>query len=77
MLNQRLEEIGTSGEQNHLTIAIAWDLLRSVPVGEPNIVNPAVVFDPNKMLMHVAFSENGQHSPFCRVVTLNVKEMIE
>lgn len=76
LLHNRLEEIAASGGQSRLTMDVAWELLRSTTIPE-SIAMHSVVFEPNKMLMHVAFTQNGQHAPLCTKVTLNVTELVQ
>ncbi len=76
LLSEKLNEIVMSGGTTHLTTEKAWVLLEMVAVSGSLLLDSAV-FEPNKKLMHVAFSENGQPAPLCLVATLNVSEMIE
>jgi hypothetical protein len=36
-----------------------------------------VVFEPNKMKMHIAVSENGEHAPFCKKVSFDITELFD
>lgn len=76
LINTTMTGIANSAGQEHLSVDSAWELLKELPVGAPNIIDPAVVFEPNKMLIHVAFEENGQHAPFCTKVTFDVNDLI-
>jgi len=76
LLIGELNEIAVSGGTMHFTTEKAWNLLESVCAGG-GLTLDSTVFEPNKKLMHVAFAENGVSAPSCRVVTLNVAELIE
>jgi len=60
-----------------LTVDQAWELLGQVPAGDGQIIQIAVVFEPDVMLMHVAFGESGTHATGCRRITINVGELLE
>ena len=36
----------------------------------------SVVFEPDKRLMHVAFTEDGKKAPACKKVTLDVAKLL-
>ena len=37
----------------------------------------SVVFEPNKCLMHVAFTKKGKPAPECKPITLDVVELLK
>ncbi len=61
-----------SGVTPPLTIQTAWDLLRDVRNGGDFLTEIAVVFEPEKKLMHVAIAEPGKHAHECSRVTLDL-----
>jgi len=75
LLEDRLTQILESGGAEHLTTETAWNLLAGTPIAE-TVVMHSVVFEPNKMLMHIAFTENGQHAPSCSKVTFDTAELL-
>ncbi|MFC1725286.1 C45 family autoproteolytic acyltransferase/hydrolase [candidate division KSB1 bacterium] len=76
LIKDRLDGIFT-GDYSSLTVDDAWEILEQVPAGGNLIIQHSIVFEPDKMLMHVAFSENGNHAPACRKITLNVNELLQ
>jgi hypothetical protein len=64
------------GDNPALTVDQAWNLLAQVPAGDGQIIQIAVVFEPDEMLMHVAFGEPGTHATSCRRITLNIEELL-
>lgn len=75
LLSNWLSKIARSGGAKHLTTELAWKLLRKVPC-RGLITYQSIVFEPNKRLIHVAFSEKRKHAPLGKIVTLNVRELI-
>jgi acyl-CoA:6-aminopenicillanic acid acyl transferase len=75
LIENRLLQISASAGVEHVTINVAWDLLASTPIAE-TVAMHSVVFEPNKMLMHVAFSENGEHAPNCIKVTFDITSLL-
>ncbi len=65
-----------SGDNPSLTVEKAWEILGQVPSSESLLIQHAVVFEPDKMLMHVAFAEPGTHATECRKVTLDVAQLL-
>ena len=61
-----------AGSNPKLTVDKAWDLLGQVPAGGVNIIQVAVVFEPDAMRMHVAFAEHGTHATDCQRITVDV-----
>ena len=53
----------------------AWKLLRGACMSGI-LTHHSVVFEPDKGLMHVAFSEKGLDAAHCKPLTLNVKELL-
>lgn len=60
-----------------LTVDQAWELLGQVPAGGDQIIQVAVVFEPDAMRMHVAFGESGTHATVCRRITIDVEALLE
>ena len=75
LLENRLLQISTSNGTEHLSIDLAWQLLASTTLAETVAIH-SVVFEPNKMLMHVAFTENDQHAPNCTKVTFDINNLL-
>ncbi|MFC2089055.1 C45 family autoproteolytic acyltransferase/hydrolase [Calditrichota bacterium] len=75
LIENRLLQISASAGVEHVTTNVAWDLLANTPIAE-TVSMHSVVFEPNKMLMHVAFSENGQHAPNCTKVTFDIGDLL-
>jgi hypothetical protein len=65
-----------AGDQMPLTVEGAWEILGQVPVGGDLIIQHAVVFEPDEMLMHVAFAEPGIHATARPRVTLDVAQLL-
>ncbi len=65
-----------SGDKPPLTVEEAWEILGKVPSSEDLLIQQAVIFEPDKMLMHVAFAEPGTHAIECRKVTLDVTKLL-
>ncbi|MFC1724253.1 C45 family autoproteolytic acyltransferase/hydrolase [candidate division KSB1 bacterium] len=74
-INTGLQDIMNSGS-NYFTDQTAWSMLGEVAVGGGQTLD-STVFEPNKMLIHVAFRNGGTSAPGCRKVTLNVSELIQ
>lgn len=75
LLNDSLAQIALSNGDNLLTTEKAWELLTCTPIPE-TVAMHSVVFEPNLMLMHLAFAQNNQHAPLCQRVTLDVAELL-
>jgi len=65
-----------SGKNPPLTVDKTWEILGQVPSNESLLIQHAVVFEPDKMLMHVAFAEPGTDATECRKITLNVAQLL-
>jgi hypothetical protein len=65
-----------SGDNPPLTVEKAWEILGQVPSNENLIIQHAVVFEPDKMLMHVSFAEPGIHATECGKITLDVAQLL-
>ena len=76
LIKNRLDSVNT-GEQSPLTIDAVWETLGQVPSSEELIIQYAVVFQPNEMLMHLAFAEPGTHAPSCQRITVDVSQLLE
>jgi hypothetical protein len=66
-----------AGDNPPLTVEKAWEILGQVPAGGDQIIQHAVVFEPDEMRMHVAFAEPGTHATSCRRITIDVEELLE
>lgn len=80
LLDSHLSSIADSGGNQYVDRDYAWQLLGETPANPPGsngIIVYAVVFEPNKMLMHVAISENGEQAPFCKKVTFDITELLD
>jgi len=72
--------ISLADKHETLDVAGAWAILRSV--GRPTAEVPrlmtyhSVVFEPDALRMHVAFSRDGRPAPACKPVTLDVARWI-
>jgi len=75
LLENRFLQISNSSGTQNLTTNSAWELLAGTPIAE-TVVMHSVVFEPNKMVMHTAFTEDGQHAPNCTKVTLDIAELL-
>ena len=64
-----------SGEEEPLKVESAWNLLRTVRNGGDFLTEIAVVFEPEKKLMHVALAGPGVNAHECNRVTLNIEEL--
>ncbi len=73
LLEGQLESIAASGGANHLTSEMVWALLDSIALG--NSTHHRVVFEPDELLMHFAFSVDVP-APACTFITLNVTELL-
>ncbi len=74
-LQQRMEEIANSNGLVYLTVEKAWDMLSEVPI-DGMLLYHSVVFEPDKKIIHIAFTENGQHAVNCSKVTFDLTELI-
>ncbi len=64
-----------AGMRAPLTVESAWDLLGAIQPGELYLTQIAVIFEPSKKLMHVAFAEAGVHAHSCRRVTIDIENL--
>jgi hypothetical protein len=73
-LEQTLMDIKNSKGTEFLTVAKAWEMLAGV---QGTQTYHSVVFEPDKMLIHVAITEDpyGQPAPQCSRVTLDLNEL--
>ncbi|UCE58388.1 MAG: hypothetical protein JSU63_13210 [Phycisphaerales bacterium] len=70
-----LDRIEGSSGRHRVTCERGWKMLRSA-IMPSRTTYQSVVFEPNKRLMHVAFSADGQHAPQRRSVTLDVAKLL-
>jgi hypothetical protein len=71
----RMESI-SAGNEPPFTIDSAWQLLSEARIGGDFLTEIAVVFEPVKKRMHVAFAEPGTNAHECNRITLNIEELI-
>ena len=62
--------------KGRLTPKRAWSLLRDVDLSDKIITYHSVVFEPNALRMHVAFTKDGKPAPACKHVTLDVAQLL-
>lgn len=74
-LTHTLERTKASGGQRHVELQRAWKMMLGVSPPE-NLSYHSVVFEPNKRLMHVAFTQNRENAPKCKKVTLDVTKLL-
>jgi hypothetical protein len=60
-----------------LTVDDAWEILGQAVQSGSVLAHASFVFEPDQMLMHMAFGEPGIDAPFCRHTTLNVRELLD
>jgi len=80
LLDSHLSSIAGSEGSQYVDLDYAWQLLGKAPANPSKvggILVYSVVFESNKMLMHVAISENGQHAPFCNKVSFDITELLD
>ena len=65
-----------ASSQRQVTQDRAWKLLRGACTSSI-LTHHSVVFEPDKGLMHVAFSQAGRDAAHCEPFTLNVKELLD
>lgn len=67
-----------AGDNPPLTVEKAWDILGQVPAGgDDQIIQIAVVFEPDAMRMHVAFGRPGMHATQFTPVTIDVGALLD
>ena len=74
-LSRTLETIAKSDGQRHVDTKRAWKSIRGVSFDDILTYHSAV-FEPNKGLMHVAFTKSEKHAPRCKKVTLDVQQLL-
>ncbi len=74
-LTSTLGKIAKSGGSRSVTLDRGWKMLRGVSM-DGILTYHSVIFEPNKRLMHVAFTQKGEHAPKCKKVTLDVTELL-
>lgn len=67
-----LESIYNSGGQDHVTVDQVLEMLQDTMGGD---AVHSIVYEPNKMLMHIAFLLRGQSVSDINVVTLDLQEL--
>ncbi|MFQ5502633.1 MAG: hypothetical protein ACE5EQ_10100 [Phycisphaerae bacterium] len=77
-IDRRLDSLKSANKW--LDVNEVWEILRSVSRPTKNIPRlmtyHSVVFEPNAMRMHVAFTEDGKPAPSCTRVTVDVKTLL-
>jgi hypothetical protein len=79
LLDSQLSSIARSGGVRHVGVEEAWELLARVPADPSKtggILVYSVVFEPNKMMMHVAVSENGEQAPLCHKISFDINALL-
>ena len=74
-LSRMLETFAKNEGKHHVDTKRAWRWIGGVSFDDSQTYSSAV-FEPNKGLMHVAFTKNERHAPKCRKVTLNVADLV-
>lgn len=74
-LRSVLERIAGEGGQQHVKAERAWKMLRGASSAGA-FTHYAVLFEPNKRLLHAAFAGNGKQGPDCKPVTFDVSELL-
>ncbi len=72
LLSDRMAEIAQSSGMLLFDTDEAWGLLRQVALGPPHCADPSIVFEPDRGLLHIAFSRDSQAAPFCSPMTVDV-----
>ncbi|UCH11147.1 MAG: hypothetical protein JSU61_04465, partial [Fidelibacterota bacterium] len=65
-----------AGQAPPLTIDKAWEILGQVPSSPELLIQHAVVFEPDEMLMHVGFAQTGTHATSRPRLTLDVAQLL-
>jgi hypothetical protein len=65
-----------AGTRSPLTVESAWNLLSNIQPEDSYLTQIAVVFEPSKMRMHIAFAEPGKHAHLCRREILNIEALL-
>ncbi|MFC1483660.1 C45 family autoproteolytic acyltransferase/hydrolase [Candidatus Neomarinimicrobiota bacterium] len=76
LINARMTQI-LDGRSTPLTFEKAWELLGEVPQGGNLLIQHAVVFEPDNMLMHVGFAEPGTHATSGTRITVDVAALLD
>lgn len=75
LIQARLDSI-IAGQSPPLTIDKAWEILGQVPSSPDLLIQHAVVFEPDNMLMHVGLAEPETHATSCGRLTIDVEELL-
>jgi hypothetical protein len=70
-LEKNIESVVGKEWREHLDVDAAWTMLAGVSI-KAVITHHSAVFEPDKLLMHVAFARDGVHAPRCDKLTLDV-----
>jgi len=70
-----LDSIG-AGTKVPLTVASAWDLLAEIHPEDSYLTQIAVVFEPSKKQIHIAFAEPGKHAHSCQRLTVTIGDLL-
>jgi len=74
-IEQELDGINESNGAEYLTVEKAWDILSDVPM-EQSLLYYSIVYEPEKGLLHLAFSKNQNHAPDCEKVTFVIDDLL-
>jgi hypothetical protein len=75
LIQSHLDSI-LAGQALPLTVDKAWELLGQVPSSPELLIQHAVVFEPDEMLMHVGFAQTGTHATSRPRLTIDVAELL-
>ncbi|UCD37461.1 MAG: hypothetical protein JSW54_11610 [Fidelibacterota bacterium] len=65
-----------AGQAPPLTVDKAWQLLGQVPSSPELLIQHAVVFEPDNMLLHVGFAQTGTHATSRPRLTIDVAQLL-
>jgi hypothetical protein len=65
----------SAGVKTPLTVASAWNLLSEIHPDDSYLTQIAVVFEPSKKQLHIAFAEPGTHAHACHRVTVDIDDL--
>ncbi len=74
-LNATLDSI-SGGLKTPLTIESAWILLGEIHPHDSYLTQHAVIFEPLKKRIHIAFAEQGIHAHSCDRVTVDIDDLL-
>jgi hypothetical protein len=68
----RLENIYNSGGQTHVTVDLVFDMLQNTATGD---AVHSIVYEPRRMMMHIAYLLKGQSISDVNVVTMDLRSL--